>query len=93
MSEDIQQNQTPEQKIIRLEEGVVPPRIVLPDVDIQKGMVPITFIPPTVQQTAQMEAGQAPEQTINTLQSTVTQQTQTPEHSQSSQQSSQESNT
>ncbi len=84
MSDDTPQNQAPEQKIIRLEEGMVPPRIVMPDVDVQKGMVPMTFIPPTVQQTVQTDAGQAPQQTNNTPQSTATQQTQTSEQPQPS---------
>ena len=42
----------------------MPPRLVLPDE--QKGMVPVTFIPPVTQQTAQTGAGQAPQQTTST---------------------------
>lgn len=90
MSEDTPQNQAPEQKIIRLEEGVVPPRLILPDVDVQKGMVPVNFIPPVIQQTAQTDAVQAPQQTGSTPQSTPAPQTQTADYSQPNPQNSQE---
>ena len=96
MNNDTQQEQTTEQKLLRLEEGMVPPRIVIPDE--QKGMVPVTFIPPTIQQTAQTDAGQPSQQSTTTQQtqsseqsqttsiqqSTTTQQTQSSEQSQSS---------
>lgn len=81
MSNNTQQEQTAEQKLLKLEEGMVPPRIVLPDE--QKGMVPITFIPPVIQQTTQTDAGQSSQQTTSTQQSTTTQQTQSSEQSQS----------
>lgn len=81
MNNDTQQDQTAEQKLFRLAEGMVPPPIVLPDE--QKGMVPVTFIPPIIQQTTQTDAGQASQQTTSIQQSTITQQTQSSEQSQS----------
>jgi len=82
MNNDTQQEQTVEQKLLRLNEGMVPPRVVIPNE--QKGMVPVTFIPPIIQQAAQTDAGQPSQQTTSTPQSTTTQQTQSSEQSQSS---------
>ena len=82
MNNDTQQEQTAEQKLLRLDEGMVPPRVVMPDE--QKGMVPVTFIPPIIQQTTQTDAGQPSQQTTSTQQSTTTQQTQSSKQSQSS---------
>ena len=81
MNNDTQQEQTVEQKLLRLNEGMVPPRVVIPNE--QKGMVPVTFIPPIIQQAAQTDAGQPSQQTTSTPQSTTTQQTQSSEQSQS----------
>ena len=67
MNNDTQQDQTAEQKLFRLAEG----------------MVPVTFIPPIIQQTTQTDAGQASQQTTSIQQSTITQQTQSSEQSQS----------
>lgn len=78
MNNDTQQEQTAVQKLLRLDEGMVPPRIVMPDEE--KGMVPVTFIPPTIQQTTQTDADHPSQQ------STTTQQTQSSEQSQSSEQ-------
>ncbi len=84
MNNDTQQEQTAEQKLLRLDEGMVPPRVVIPDEE--KGMVPVRFIPPTIQQTAQTDAGQPSQQTTSTQQSMTTQQTQSSEQSQSNEQ-------
>jgi len=70
MNNDTQQEQTAEQKLLRLDEG----------------MVPVRFIPPTIQQTAQTDAGQPSQQTTSTQQSMTTQQTQSSEQSQSNEQ-------
>jgi hypothetical protein len=81
MNNDPQQEQIAEQILHKLTEGMVPPRIVLPDE--QKGMVPVMFIPPTIQQTTQTDAGQASQETTSRQQLTTTQQTQSSEQSQS----------
>ena len=78
MNNDMQQGKLAEQKIHRLDEGMVPPRLVLPDE--QKGMVPVTFIPPVTQQTVQTGADQATQQTTTTQQTQSSGQSQSSEH-------------
>lgn len=80
MNNDTQQEQIAEQKLLTLQEALVAPRIIVPDE--RKGMVPVTFIPPIIQQTTQTDTGQPSQQTTSNQQSTATQQTQSSEQSQ-----------
>ncbi len=56
MGDDTQQEKPPEQKLERLQEGMVSPRIILPDEP--KGMVPPTLVQPVAQITPPPASGQ-----------------------------------
>ena len=85
MSNETQPEQKAEQKLLKLEEAMIAPRIVVPDEN--KGMVPVTFIPPTIQQTTQADAGHPVQQVTSGQQTTTAQQSTTTQQAQSSGQS------